>query len=139
MLFFEIEGIPKAQARPRATTIGGYVRFYEDKAIKDYKESVKRSFNAQFLNFKPYQNSVNVKISVYLPIPKSFSKKKTEDAIKEVIKPTSKPDSDNFAKLFCDALNGLLYKDDSQITMLIVKKLYAQSPKVIIQFWGDDE
>ncbi len=31
-----------------------------------------------------------------------------------------KPDADNLAKVVCDSLNGLAYKDDSQITQLSV-------------------
>ena len=31
-----------------------------------------------------------------------------------------KPDADNLAKVICDSLNGLAYKDDSQITQLAV-------------------
>lgn len=31
-----------------------------------------------------------------------------------------KPDADNLAKVICDSLNGLAYRDDSQITQLAV-------------------
>lgn len=33
-----------------------------------------------------------------------------------------KPDADNLAKVICDSLNGLAYKDDAQITQLGVTK-----------------
>ena len=41
-----------------------------------------------------------------------------------------KPDCDNIAKAVLDALNGLAYKDDSQVTELTVRKLYAEEGSV---------
>ena len=37
----------------------------------------------------------------------------------------SKPDADNLLKAVKDALNGLLWRDDSQIVLLRVSKWYA--------------
>ena len=34
-----------------------------------------------------------------------------------------KPDADNIAKLVCDALNGVAYKDDNQVTKITVEKV----------------
>ncbi len=39
--------------------------------------------------------------------------------------PTLKPDTDNIAKVVCDALNGVAYHDDKQITSLTVDKVWA--------------
>ena len=39
--------------------------------------------------------------------------------------PTVKPDSDNISKIILDALNGLAYYDDNQVTDLTIYKLYA--------------
>lgn len=44
-----------------------------------------------------------------------------------------KPDCDNLAKSVLDALNGIAYNDDSQITSLHVVKEYGTQPKVILQ------
>ena len=40
--------------------------------------------------------------------------------------PTLKPDTDNIAKIVCDALNGVAYHDDKQITSLTVDKVWAE-------------
>ena len=40
--------------------------------------------------------------------------------------PTLKPDTDNIAKAVCDALNGVAYHDDKQITSLTVDKVWAE-------------
>ena len=41
-----------------------------------------------------------------------------------------KIDSDNLAKSILDALNGVAYDDDSQVCLLIVQKLYAETARV---------
>ena len=49
------------------------------------------------------------------------------------LKPCKKPDADNIAKVVSDALNGIVYEDDSQICDLNVKKLYTvQEPGVYV-------
>ena len=44
-----------------------------------------------------------------------------------------KPDADNLAKFVLDALNGVYYKDDSQIYELIVRKQYGDLDSVYVQ------
>ena len=51
-------------------------------------------------------------------------------AVEGVINPQTKPDADNIAKIICDALNNIAYKDDTQIIELTVVKRYALEPKV---------
>lgn len=48
------------------------------------------------------------------------------------ILPTKKPDCDNIAKIICDALNGVAYKDDKQIVQLLVSKVYSVEPFVLV-------
>ena len=48
-----------------------------------------------------------------------------------MICPQKKPDADNIAKIICDALNDVAYKDDTQVVMLTIIKKYAiEEPKV---------
>ena len=44
-----------------------------------------------------------------------------------------KPDTDNLAKFVLDALNGVYYKDDSQICQLMVRKQYGDVDSVLIE------
>ena len=44
-----------------------------------------------------------------------------------------KPDTDNLAKFVLDALNGVYYKDDSQICQLIVHKKYGDVDSVLVE------
>jgi Holliday junction resolvase RusA-like endonuclease len=45
-------------------------------------------------------------------------------------KHTKKPDLDNVAKAIIDGMNGIIFKDDSQIINLHVTKVYAEVGKV---------
>jgi Holliday junction resolvase RusA-like endonuclease len=46
----------------------------------------------------------------------------------------SRHDVDNLAKLVLDALNGLLYDDDRQITVLMASKTYATTAQTLAAF-----
>lgn len=57
---------------------------------------------------------------------------------------TFRPDADNVAKLVCDALNGLAWADDAQVTYLQVTKMgrrRGQGELTLVHVWpapGDD-
>ena len=40
-------------------------------------------------------------------------------------------------KVVCDALNGLAYHDDAQVTSLEVKKRYAVIPRVEVEIYTE--
>lgn len=83
-------------------------------------------------------SSVNVEIRAYFGLQKTCytSKGKITKSGKMkldgILKPTQKPDCDNISKAICDALTGLIWRDDSQITDLYVSKRYAESSRVEI-------
>lgn len=127
---FEIPGKPCGKGRPR---------FYNGRAItpKDtvnYETLVKLAFRQAYPNAEPIAAKVEViaKITAYYPIPVSASKKRQSLMRAGLIKPTTKPDTDNIAKICLDALNGIAYHDDAQIVELQVTKLYGDEPRVVV-------
>jgi len=86
---------------------------------------------------KALEGEIKATIEAYLEIPKSTSKTKRIQMEKGIINPTKKPDSDNIAKSILDALNGIAYKDDSQVVELTVKKMYADKPYIRVTLEGD--
>lgn len=129
---FEIPGEAQAQMRPRATTINGQVRMYDHKKSRNYKSYV-QEVAAPHMPDKPIEGPIEMKVTVYKGLLKSFNKKKRQEALDGILLPTSRPDADNLAKSFMDALNGMAYKDDSQIVTLIAEKRYAEEPYVFIE------
>lgn len=130
MIKFTVLGKPKGKARPRFRKIGNYVSTYNTKQTKDYEELVKISVTEQCKDKldKEYTGLVKMSIKAYFKPNKSVSKKQYSLLIgTEFLK---KPDSDNIAKIICDSLNGLAYKDDSQIAVLNVEKYYDEEERV---------
>jgi len=55
-------------------------------------------------------------------------------AVQGAIAPTTKPAADNIAKMK-DALNGVVWRDDSLIVSLLVVKRYSLTPSLRIGVW----
>lgn len=131
----EILGKPMGKQRPRLGKFGTYT---PQKTV-NYETLIKYSFTQKYPNFKPYEGELKAKITAIFEVPKSYSKKKREALLpisgieNSGAGYTHKPDSDNIAKIVLDALNGLAYKDDSQITALLVFKEYGEQAKVIVE------
>lgn len=122
-----IYGNPVPQGRPRFARVGKYVHTYDPEKSKNYKQLV-RFWVTQHLKkiegWKPLENALYVDITFWLSIPSSWSKKKRIEADSGLIRPVKRPDADNLFKSL-DALNGLLWVDDSIITDLHIHKRYT--------------
>lgn len=127
---FTIPGKPCGKQRPRF----GNGRTYTPEKTVNYENLVRLCFRQAYPNAEPISAGVQVTavIEAYFQIPKSTSKKRRNDMFADVIRPTSKPDTDNIAKICLDALNGLAYHDDSQVVDCTVEKFYSDTPRVEI-------
>lgn len=123
---FVIPGPPKGKARARTLKNG---HSYTPKETVQYENLVKLCYR-EVSNEPPHNGPVEVIISALYPIPKSASNKKHRLMLEGSIRPTVKPDCDNVAKMVCDALNGIAYRDDSQVVSCNVSKSYWVSPQV---------
>jgi Holliday junction resolvase RusA-like endonuclease len=133
-IVFSVMGKPVPKARARVTRSGhaytpaktkDYERLVQDVAIIEMKKLVDAD-----PDYNLYSGPLVMMLAVYMPVPKSWSKSKTEMALAGAIAPTSKPDLDNVVKSVSDALNKICYVDDSQIVDLIVSKRYSLYPRV---------
>lgn len=123
---------PKPQARPRFNNYSK--RAYEDSSMTAYKQSVKYHVMAQ----KPKlieTGAVGVSITFYVYPPKKLLTKKkiAQELTQESIYVDKKPDIDNYFKAVTDALEGILYKNDGQIAVVTMQKLYSLSPRTEIE------
>ncbi|OES46197.1 hypothetical protein BA724_16375 [Domibacillus iocasae] len=85
---------------------------------------------AQHRPEKLLEGPFQVTVIVYKPILKRFSKKKLAEVEAGTLRPVTKPDVDNYVKGIKDALNKVIWKDDSQVVDLNVSKFYSESPRV---------
>lgn len=130
---FEVVGAPVGKRRPKFSTIHGYAQALKPKEDVIYENLVKIMFQqAKPNNYSLFNKPIKMKIEAYFAIPKSFSKVKQSQALEGKLLPLTKPDADNIAKIICDALNDVAYKDDTQIVELSIIKRYAMEPKVKI-------
>ena len=133
---FTIPGTPVGKGRPKFSRAGAGVRTYTPEKTASYETLVKWSYTAASANRKPFEGEVRLTIVAYHPVPKSWSKKKREAALKGELRPMVKPDADNIGKAIADALNGLAYRDDAQVADLVVQKFYADEPRVEVEVVG---
>ena len=74
-----------------------------------------------------------LELNLYFPIPKSTRKKDVPAMRTGEIRPTKRPDLDNILKAVSDALNGIAYKDDSQIVAAVIQKFYSDKPRAEVE------
>jgi len=131
---FVIDGVPTAKGRPRFTSVGGFARTYTPAKTKNAEGMIEwLAVNAMKQNGNTLiTEPLIVFIEFRMPIPKSFSKAKVLSCQCGETVPTVKPDADNLAKTVLDAMNKTVYKDDSQIVDLIIRKRYADKPCTIV-------
>lgn len=119
---FIVHREPKGKQRVRVTRSG---HAYTPNDTTTYEGIVRSEYVQQIGDAEPILGPVDVFITAHFEIPKSWSKKKQEEGRFGRIYPAKKPDADNIAKMICDALNGLAYKDDAQVVNLHVSKVYT--------------
>lgn len=115
-----IPGKPKGKGRPR---------FYKGHAVtpedtRAYEQAIQMLYKAKYHARKLY-GAIEFDIKVYCIVPKNYSKKRRYEIAKNEERPQVKPDVDNIAKIVLDALNGIAYDDDKQVTDLIVRRRYT--------------
>lgn len=129
---FLIPGEPKGKARPRVNTTTH--RAYTPEDTKQYERTVQYSYlNAYPSGQRFHAGPCTVTITAFHSIPVSWPRWKRQKAISGETMPERKPDCDNIAKAVLDALNGIAYKDDSQVVKLIVDKRYAEKGHVTVR------
>ena len=132
-----VYGEPKAKGRPRVSVRKSgdgektFARAYTPKATVVYENQVKIEYENQCGSFRFSDDAMlDVRIFAFYGIPKSTSKKKRQMMIEGKIRPVKKPDFDNIAKIICDSLNGIAYRDDAMVVDGMFRKYYSEQPRV---------
>ena len=133
---FTIPGNPAGKGRPRFSTIAGHVQARSPEQTVLYENLVRTQYQEQCGAQFPDDAEIDVRIMAYYQVPKSVSKKKRLAMLHHSIRPTKKPDTDNIAKIICDSLNGIAYRDDAQVVDLMCRKFYSETPRVVVTIEG---
>lgn len=125
---FVISGEPCGKGRPRFSAKAG--RTYTPEKTSRYENLVKLEYERQCGYRFEDDEQLDMRIYAYYGIPKSDSKKKAALKLQGAIRPVKKPDMDNVMKIVADSLNGVAYRDDTQIVDSMVRKFYSDKPRV---------
>jgi Holliday junction resolvase RusA-like endonuclease len=120
MITITLMGTPIAKARARVGKFGAYT----PKQSKHYSDALAWAAKIAMKGKPPLDGALNVLVWCYMPIPKTSKAKQGDWHL-------VKPDLDNIIKQL-DALNGIVWKDDSKIAALTSTKSYSKEPRLVI-------
>lgn len=114
---FFVHGTPEQQGSTRAFVRGGRAYITStNKNLNSWRDLIR--VVAQEQAGMVHTQGINLRATFLMPRPKSAPKK--------FISMTKRPDIDKLARGLLDALTGVIYKDDSQVNVMVVEKLYAE-------------
>ena len=129
-IVIELAGTPVAKGRPRFSRRTGTA--YTPAKTRSYEAQLKFAAESVMQGRPPLQGALRVEVQAMMPVPASWSKKKTAAALTGEIRPTVRPDWENLAKTL-DALNQVVWRDDAQIVAGEVHKTYSDRPRLIVK------
>ena len=132
MITFKVDANPVGKQRARYAKRGNHVMAYTPDKTRNYETLIKAAAIEAMGASEPLETPINLYLYIRAPIPKSLSKKRLEACLNGLEKPIKKPDASNVLKSVEDAMNGVVYKDDSQIINIHVTKVYSSLPGVDI-------
>lgn len=121
----------KAMGAVRMTQRG---KFVNKQAIKylDYKSAIRMLAKMQYKG-ELIDTPIEVECRFYFSPPKSYTKTKLKQISSKQMLYTKKPDVDNLFKGVTDSLNGVIYKDDSQIVKATMHKEYSDQDSIVVE------
>ena len=124
-------GKPQGKGRPRYTVRGGHAVAYTPENTRAYEARIKAAWQEQDgRNFGAA--ALALILTAYYPVPSKARKAEREAMLSGQVPVIGKPDLDNLLKICADALNGVAYEDDRQITHINAARTYSEDPRVEI-------
>lgn len=120
MITLMIKGKPVPQGRPRFRIVqpkgkAPFASCYDPAESRAWKEEIKRQAIAS--GHQMLEGALSMELTFHMLRPKSLPKK--------IVHHMKKPDVDNLAKAVKDGMEGVFYKNDSQVCSLRVRKVYC--------------
>jgi len=133
-----IYGDPKAKQSAKFAKIGKFINSYQPKSVVQNEKNIRAQVLEQLPeDFRPFtENVIVTKLHFVFSPLKGFSKKKLkliEDGA--LIYKNTKPDlTDNLSKSLFDAMEGVVYDNDSRIVAMDnLKKYYGFRPRIELE------
>lgn len=126
-----LQGAPQGKGRARAFVRGDRIGHYTPEKTRTYEGMIRTAAMDAIGDRPVFDEPVEFVLRAVFAVPASWSKRKQQQAIVGEIKPAKKPDLDNIAKAWNDALNGVVYRDDALIVRQVLEKRYGPQPLVV--------
>lgn len=120
MITFTAWGTPRPKgSKKHYRDKSGQVRIVEaHPATRHWETAVAGAAVEAAREHRALEGPVAVDLTFYVPTPKSAPKRRW-------VYPIRWPDADKLARCVCDAMTGVIYRDDAQVTTLTARKIYA--------------
>jgi len=128
-IVIELAGEPRGKGRPRFARNGVT---YTSTATRRHEAALRFAAQQEMNGRPPLAGALAVTVTATFPIPLSWSKRKRVAAIAGSLPHVKAPDADNLLKV-TDALNGVAWVDDKQITRAVIIKKYGERPCLRIE------
>jgi Holliday junction resolvase RusA-like endonuclease len=109
---FFVPGKPVPKARARFALNFAYT----PRQTSQWESVIAKAARIAYRAKEPHSGPCRVEIEIRLSRPPSTKR----------IFPSVRPDFDNYAKSVCDAINGIVYRDDGQIVSCSIEKVYCE-------------
>ena len=130
---FTVPGEPQGKGRPRIGRVGAHARMFTPAKTVAYEGLVALAAQEAMQGREMITGPVLIELRMFHPVPRSWSKKRQALALTGEVMPTVKCDADNCLKAVSDALNGTLWRDDTQVVNVMLAKRYAEVPRIEVR------
>jgi len=131
LVIVEVSGEPVPKGRPRFNRATGNA--YTPAHTRKYEDVLRYAADQAMAGRPLFEGPVEMRVIASLPIPASYSIKKRDAARRGAMFPDKRPDWDNYGKIASDALNMVVFRDDSQIVDCHISKRYSDRPALRIE------
>lgn len=138
MTQFFVDGQPIGKGRPRFALKAGHVQVYTPPKSRHYERQIEKAYKLAGGQMFPEDVPIKITVRIAVRIPGSVSRKKREAMRGGLLRPLTKPDTDNVIKSVLDGLNGVAFADDKQVTCLRAVKVYDDMPHITVTVDEDD-
>ena len=130
---FIVDMVPVGKGRPR---LGRGVVF-TPKKTKDAEKKIASAARAAMAGREATAVPLMMFVECVFPVPVSYTNRMRSE-IERGERVPARVDVDNLAKAALDAINGIIYADDSQVCILVAQKRYGEDAQLWIRVLEPD-
>lgn len=113
---------------------------YQSKSVTDYQKAIRAmALEQTSAEQRNLSGPLYVSVEFVWQTPKSWTRAQVKEAQDRCVYRIARPDIDNLCKGVFDALNGIIWNDDSQIVGIHAWKRYGDADCVIMRIENYDE